>query len=42
MTSDISVHFEKARASLKAEHDSMVQKVKDEIKAGKQKALSKV
>lgn len=40
--SDISQHFEKAKAELKAEHDSMVQKVKDEIAQSKRKALSRV
>jgi hypothetical protein len=42
MTDDISVHFEKAKAQLKSEHDSMTQKVKEEVAASKRKALSKV
>jgi hypothetical protein len=40
--SDISNHFEKAKAELKAERDSMVQKVKDEVSQSKRKALSRV
>jgi hypothetical protein len=40
--SDISNQFEKARAQLKSERDSMAQKVKDEIAQSKRKALSKV
>ena len=39
---DISNHFEKSKAELKAEHDSMVQKVKDDVSASRRKALSKV
>jgi hypothetical protein len=43
MTQDIlSSHFEKARAVLKSEHDSMVQKIKEEISKSKQRALSKI
>jgi hypothetical protein len=42
MTDDISNHFEKAKAQLKSEHESMVQKIKEEVAAGKRKALSKV
>jgi hypothetical protein len=41
-TGDISSHFEKAKSALKSEHDSMAQKIKQEISASKQKALSKV
>ncbi|HEX6067820.1 MAG TPA: hypothetical protein VFZ05_03380 [Nitrososphaera sp.] len=44
--SDISNHFEKAKAELKAElkaeRDSMAQKVKDDVAQSKRKALSKV
>lgn len=40
--SDISNHFEKAKVELKAERDSMVQKVKDEVSQSKRKALSRV
>jgi hypothetical protein len=39
---DISNHFEKSKEELKAEHDSMVQKIKEEVAASKRKALSKV
>jgi hypothetical protein len=39
---DISSQFEKARAELQAERDSMAQKVKEEIAQSKRKALSKV
>jgi F0F1-type ATP synthase membrane subunit b/b' len=39
---DISSQFEKAKAELQAERDSMVQKVKEEIAQSKRKALSKV
>ena len=43
MTQDvISSYFEKARAVLKSEHDSMLQKVKEQISQSKQKALSKI
>jgi hypothetical protein len=42
MTDDISGHFEKAKAQLKSEHESMIQKIKEEVAAGKRKALSKV
>jgi hypothetical protein len=34
-------YFEKSKAQLKAEHDSMVQKLKDDIAASKRKAMSK-
>ena len=39
---DISGHFEKAKAQLKSERDSMEQKVKEDISQSKRKALSKV
>jgi hypothetical protein len=43
MTHDIiSSYFDKARAVLKAEHDSMVQKIKEQIGQGKQKTMSKI
>ncbi|MFL6362832.1 MAG: hypothetical protein ACJ709_05260 [Nitrososphaeraceae archaeon] len=43
MTQDIlSSHFGKARAVLKSEHDSMVQKIKEEISQSKHRALSKI
>jgi hypothetical protein len=42
MTDEISGYFEKAKAQLKSEHDSMVQKIKEEIDATKREALSKV
>jgi hypothetical protein len=42
MTDDISGHFEKAKAQLKSEHDSMIQQIKEEVAAGKRKALSKI
>jgi hypothetical protein len=43
MTQDIiSSHFEKARAMLKSEHDSMVSKVKEELLQSKKKTLSKI
>lgn len=42
MTTDISNHFEKARSQLKNEHDSMVQKIMEEVSASKQRVLSKV
>jgi hypothetical protein len=42
MTEEISNYFEKAKAQLKSEHDSMVQRIKEEIDASKRKALSKV
>lgn len=41
-TVDISAHFEKAKARLSDEHDSMVQKIKEEVNASRRKALSKV
>jgi hypothetical protein len=42
MNDDISGHFERAKAQLKSEHDSMAQAVKEEVAASKRKALSKV
>lgn len=42
MTDDISGYFEKAKAQLKSEHDSMAQSIKEEVAASKRKALSKV
>ena len=41
-TDEISGYFEKAKAQLKTDHDAMIQKIKDEISASKNKALSKV
>lgn len=35
-------YFEKSKAHLKSERDSMVQKIKDDIAASKRKAMSKV
>ncbi|HWS20295.1 MAG TPA: hypothetical protein VN239_06370 [Nitrososphaera sp.] len=42
MTEEILSYFEKAKAQLKSEHDSMVQRIKDDIAASKRKTLSKV
>jgi hypothetical protein len=42
MTEEISNYFGRANAQLKVEHDSMVQKIKDDIAASKRKALSKI
>jgi hypothetical protein len=42
MTDDISGYFETAKTQLKSEHDSMVQRIKEEIAASKRKTLSKV
>ena len=42
MTDEISGYFEKAKAQLKAEHDSMVEKIRDDVAASKRKALSKI
>lgn len=43
MTHDIiSSYFDKARAALKAEHDSMVQKIKEQVVQNKQKTISKI
>lgn len=39
---DISRYFEKSTAELKATHDSMIQKIKEDIAVSKRKALSKV
>lgn len=41
MTDSTSDYFERAKAELKSERDSMVQKVKEEVDASKRKALSK-
>ncbi|MEO9321707.1 MAG: hypothetical protein ABI361_13655 [Nitrososphaera sp.] len=38
---EISAYFEKAKAALKSERDSMVQEIKDGISSSKTKALSK-
>ncbi len=40
-TTDISNHFEKAKAELQAERDSMAQKIKEEIAQSKRKAMTK-
>jgi hypothetical protein len=42
MTEEISSYFEKAKAELKAEHDSMGEKIKGDITASKRNALSKI
>jgi hypothetical protein len=43
MTDDIIAnYFDKARTVLKTEHDSMVQKVKEDISQSKKKAMSKI
>jgi hypothetical protein len=42
MTDEISSYFEKAKIQLKNEHDSMVEKIRDNIAASKRKALSKI
>ena len=42
MTEEISSYFEKAKTQLKAEHDSMVEKIKNDISVSKRKALSKI
>ncbi|HVX03347.1 MAG TPA: hypothetical protein VHA09_09360 [Nitrososphaera sp.] len=39
---DISSHFEKAKAQLQSERDSLVQTIKEEIAQSRRKALSKV
>jgi hypothetical protein len=39
--SEISGYFEKAKAELQSERDSMAQKVKEEIAQSKRKALNK-
>jgi hypothetical protein len=41
MTDSTLDYFERAKAELKSERDSMVQKVKEEVAASKRKALSK-
>ncbi|HEX9677878.1 hypothetical protein [Nitrososphaera sp.] len=41
-TIDVSSLFEKARSTLQNEHDSMVQKIKEEVDTSKRKTLSKV
>ena len=38
---DITDHFAKSRSDLKAEHDLMVQKIKEEVAASRRKALTK-
>jgi hypothetical protein len=42
MTDEISSYFEKAKAQLKTEHDSMVEKIRNNIAESKRKTLSKV
>jgi hypothetical protein len=42
MTEEISNYFGKASAQLKAEHDSMVEKIKNDIAVSKRNALSKI
>jgi ribosomal protein L17 len=42
MTSDISTHYEKAKSELKATHDSMVQKIKEDLANSRRKAMSKI
>jgi hypothetical protein len=37
----ISSYYEKAKVQLKADRDSIVQKIKDDISAAKRKAISK-
>jgi hypothetical protein len=37
----ISSYYEKARVQLKADRDSIIQKIKDDIGAAKRKAISK-
>jgi hypothetical protein len=37
----ISSYYEKAKIQLKADRDSIVQKIKDDISAAKRKAISK-
>ena len=39
--SDISNHFEKAKARLQSERDSMAQTVKEQVSQSKRKVLSK-
>jgi hypothetical protein len=40
-TDSISSYYEKAKVQLKADRDSIVQKIKDETNAAKRKAISK-
>jgi hypothetical protein len=40
-TDSISSYYEKAKVQLKADRDSIVQKIKDETSAAKRKAISK-
>jgi hypothetical protein len=42
MTDEISSYFEKAKAQLKSEHDSLLEKIRDDVAASKRKALSKI
>jgi hypothetical protein len=42
LTDEISGYFEKAKAQLKAEHDSMMEKIRDDVAASKRKALAKI
>jgi hypothetical protein len=42
MTDEISSYFEKAKSQLKIEHDSMVEKIRDNIAKSKRNTLSKV
>ena len=42
MTDEFSSYFENAKTQLKSEHDSMVEKIKDDIAASKRKTLSKI
>jgi len=42
MTEEFSSYFEKAKAKLKKEHDSMVENIRDNIAASKRNALSKI
>jgi LPS O-antigen subunit length determinant protein (WzzB/FepE family) len=37
----ISSYYEKARVQLKADRDSIIQKIKDDLDAAKRKAISK-
>jgi hypothetical protein len=42
MTDEFLSYFEKAKTQLKSEHNSMVEKIKDDIAASKRKTLSKI
>jgi hypothetical protein len=42
VTEEISSYFEKAKTQLKTEHDSMVQKIRENIAESKRKTLSKI